>query len=310
MSINAIISILILTVFGIFALTNANETIDHTANWRNLCQELKKNGLSNSSLNITFSDKPEIDFYIHRWSLNWNGINVPLPPVDFHEVYVKMGYQNNYEVIMTSKNGFLVHAIVFENKPYSDVYEKFKDANDSNSDETEDTIKNNNEKKAFRTSDVILMGYQITPGDLNCLEKHQTEEAAKAAALLMKGIERPGELISVFKNVGIYKGWIEKERYPDYMGYVVNIIQDDNLDVLYQINYRIPNNSGYHDLPFLIGNDRQKSIPQSPDWLLALSSAFTAKSKDFWERYAALARKAGISEKSIIRVMKNQNVGF
>jgi len=303
-----IISVSALMMLSMFAMADTNEIVNDTKSLQALCQELKKNEVSNSSLKVTFSEKPEINSDIHHWLLNWNGIDVPLPPIGFREVYVKMGYENQYEVMMVAKDGFTINTIVFENKLSNDMFEESKDENDRGSGKTESRVVAKKDRSPVRTSDTILLGFQITPGDLSCLKEHQAEEAAKVVALIMKGIARPGELMSVYKGVGVYKGWIEKERSSDYMVYGINIIPNSNQDILYQINYRIPNNSRYYDLPFLTGNNRQKPTSEPPDWLLALNSAIISKSKDFWKRYATLARKAGVSEKSITRVMKNQNI--
>jgi len=115
-------------------------------------------------------------------------------------------------------------------------------------------------------------------------------------------------LIAVYKDAGAYRGWIEKERSARHITYVINILPESNNDIWNQINYRMPANAGYDGLPFLIGHQRQKPTSPSPDWLSALNAAMISRSKDSWKRYAALARKAGLSEKSITSVMKIQNV--
>ncbi|MDP2854919.1 MAG: hypothetical protein Q8O28_11825 [Smithellaceae bacterium] len=309
MHINIIMSVSTLLLLSTFAVADTNEKTHETRSWQARCEELKKNQDTNLSLKVTFSEKPKINSAINHWLFSWNGINIPLPPVDFHEVYLKSGYQNYDEVMMIAKDGFIINALVFENKPSGDVLAESQAGKDSNDGWTEITaaaaIK---EGSPVRASDSILLGYHITPGDLSCLARNRTEETAKVAALIMKGIGRPGELIAVYKDVGVYRGWIEVEKSTKHMTYIINIILESNIDVWYQINYRMPNNFRYHGLSFLIGNNRQKHISPSPDWLLALNSAIISKSKDSWKRYATLARKAGISEKSITRIMKNQNI--
>jgi hypothetical protein len=304
MRINIVMSVSVLLLLSAFAMADANEKINNAPNWQARCEELKKNQDPNSSLKVTFAEKPEIDSAIHHWLLSWNGIDVPLPPVDFHEVYFKRGYQNHDEVLMVAKDGFTINALVFENIPSGDVLAESQAGKDRSGGRPENRAAAN----PVRTSDSILLGYHITPGDLSCLAKNRTEETAKVAALIMKGIGRPGELIAVYKDVGVYRGWIETEKSAEHMTYIINIISESNSDVWYQISYRMPNNFRYHGMPFLIGHNRQKHISRSPDWLFALNSAMISNSRDSWKRYATLARKAGIGEKSITRVMKNQNI--
>lgn len=194
--INVIFFVLILLLLSTFVLAETDKTTG-VSNWQTRCEELKKNQDPNSSLNIVFSEKPKISAVIPHWLLSWNGIDVPLPTVAFHEVYVNKGYDNQLEVMMIAKDEFIMNAIVFENKPFIGSLEESQAQNDGDG-PTKSQTTARKERTIVRISDNILMGYQITPADLICLERSRTEKMAKVDALIMKGIGRPGELISAY----------------------------------------------------------------------------------------------------------------
>lgn len=289
MRIAACIFLATLMIGGSPAAADTSRQAESAGDWQARCEELKNN--QDSSLMITFTEKPIIDLSIRHWSLSWNGIDIPIPPVSFKEVYVKRGSHNLPEVTMLTGDGLVLNLLVFDDSLAGEA--------------SAESVKSQDIGR-YRPSESMLLGYRITPKNLTCRLENRADETSLVNALILKGIGRPGKLEAVYRDAGIYSGWIEAERNGGRSRYVVNIIPKDDSEVLYQMNYIMAADSKYISLPFLIGNNRQTYLLPSPAWLPELNAAMSTGAAESWKRYATMARKAGISEKSIQRVLKSQ----
>ena len=155
-----------------------------------------------------------------------------------------------------------------------------------------------------KLSTIMMLSYESTPDLLTCIEENRIKESAIAFALILKGIAKDN-LMAVYKGIGIYDGWITKNKDENNIIYTLNIISANTDNQLLNIGYRIPEGSKYEYLPLWVGSKKLESTKDTPSWLASLNNAIEIKTNDSWKKFINDARESGISEKSILRTNEN-----
>lgn len=277
--------------------------------WEVDCKKLKSMHLTNPRVNIKFSKTPGIDEINTVWILKWADIDILVPKTKVTDVFVSKGHASAFDLLLVTNDGIKILAGVLPDKSTDDIFKRLDVENN--------TIESPLDSRSLtheiyggpvRISQISLFGFTVTPENLFCQDNSYIEEAGISVALILKNIESSGKLLSVYKNIGAYNGWIEKQRFKNHFEYTLNIIPDSGKELLCQVSYIIPDGSAHKDLPFWVGAIDKHKIKKNPEWLDALNLALQNKTENNWKEYAAIALKNGISDKSIAQTLKNLNI--
>lgn len=293
-----------------FCSPHLSNSTEIQSTWEVRCKELKSKHLANPRVDVLFSQPPELVEIKDVWTLKWEDIDILVPAgIKMTDVFISMGYSSACEILLIADNGMKILAGVLPDLSTDDIFKRLDFEND--------TIEPPPDGRSLtrqiyggpvRISKISMFGFAITPENLICHDKNDIEEAEISIALILKNIESPGKLMSAHKNVGAYKGWIEKQRSNKQFEYILNIIPDSGKELLHQVSYIIPDESVYKDLPFQVGTMDKQKIKKPPEWLDALNRALQNKTEYTWKEYAKTAQKKGISKKSITRTLQNLNI--
>ena len=299
-----IFSFLIFCILSSSPLSNAFESEGQL--WAPNCEKLKKNFLVNKNLNVIFTNKPNIINEQTPWTVSWNNIEVPVPNVEYKDIFVSSNNKNEYEVWLRTIDGMIISLMVNEDKVMEDVFSITSgDGKEISTSEgalaTKDMFGG-----PVKMSTIMKLAYKSTPAVLTCMEKNRIKESAIASALILKGIAT-NNLVAVYKGIGEYDGWITKSADGKINEYALNIIPDNTENKLFYINYRMPDGSKFEDLPFYAGGNINRA-KDMPDWLVSLNNAIEMKTSDGWKDFISAAKKSGISEKSISRTCEKLKI--
>lgn len=278
--------------------TLANEPSDQ--DWKTACEKLKSEINTNKEQDIVFSKKPDLGYSNKYWVLEWYGIGIPIPDIEYDEVYITEEANGGSELFLIDRDNKISVAIFnFENEASKDIYATSTISNPE-PEASEAGIKATRKifGGAVRRSDLSILGYETKLSDLTCDDQNALVERKRMISLILKSIARPGRLSAVHKGVGVYGGWFEKLETNNSITYAAHILQESHRDTLIQVSYTIPAHSSYLHLPYILGNENL-SGGDMPDWLSSLNSLLSEKTAENWKRYSIQAKKANISEKSI-----------
>ena len=267
--------------------------------WAPNCEKLKKGFLVDQSLNVIFTNKPNLKIYQTPWTIFWNNVEVPVPNVDYKHIYVSSKNKNEYEIWLQTIDGVIISLMVGEDKLMKDVFAKTS----GNGEEISTPEGVLTTKDMFggpvKMSTIMKRAYRSTPDLLTCMEENRIRESAIASALILKGTAT-NNLMAVYEGIGEYDGWITKSTDENIIEYTLNIIPADTNNQLFYINYRMPEGSKYNYLPFCAGR-KKDTAKDTHSWLVSLNNAIEMKTNDGWKEFISAAKENGISEKSISR---------
>ncbi len=272
--------------------------------WAPNCERLKKGYLTEQDVNIIFTKKPNIQNEQAHWTLHWNTIEVPVPDVDYKDIYILPNTKNEYEIWLRTNDGIIISLMVGEDALFEDVYAKVSGKGKVIS--TPEGVLGTKELFGgpVRMSTIMKLAYQSTPDLLTCVEENRIKESAIASALILKNAATDN-LVAVYEGIGVYDGWITKSKKENNIEFTLNIIPDRSKNIFY-INYRMPEGK-YEYLPFCVGSKKDPA-KDMPDWLASLNTAIEMKTNDSWKEFISAAKKNGISDKSISRTCEKLKV--
>jgi hypothetical protein len=299
-----IICVILLCSFSSDSTIGASELIGQL--WAPNCEKLKKDFLVDQSLNVIFTNKPNLQNKQTPWTIFWNNIEVPVANVEYKDIYVSPNNKNEYEIWLHTIDGIMISLMVGEDYIMEDVFAKTSGNGEVIS--TPEGVLTTKEMFGgpVKMSTIMKLAYKSTPDLLTCMEENRIKESAIASALILKGTATDN-LVAVYEGIGEYDGWITKSKDENNIEYSLNIISANTNNQLFYINYRMAEGSKYEYLPFCVGSKKEPA-KDTPGWLVSLNNAIEMKTNDSWKEFIAAAKESGISEKSISRTCEKLKI--
>jgi len=264
------------------------------------CETFKQENLSESFLNVTFTEGPTVSGANSFWILTWNGIDVPLPRTAYEHVYFFKGSDSEYNFRLDAGEHIQISLLADRNDLYEDVFAVWN-MHDRTTETSAEGIAST--KAMFggpiRYSELMMRAYATTPDDVTCCLDRFEEETGTVVALIMKSIDGPDNIVAAYNGVGRYGGWITEGQRDGRTAYALNIVPERDAANLYHLLYEMSENAPFHAVPFLVGRVDGLAAAPPPSWLAALNLALQEDSNQAWRKYIDAARKAGLSAKSI-----------
>lgn len=273
--------------------------------WPDACQELRMQLADIPWLPVVFSEKPVPKFKTPVWKLLWQGIPIPVPAISYNEMYLIQDTTGEVYFFLKNQKGVVLQAIKHLNPPLT------KSALGDVAPQT--LAKEDKAMKYFfggpvSNAEVTILGYEKTLDDLTCVKKDWQQEGGTAIALILKSITPLGELVSVYRDVGKYRGWLEYVKMDNSITYRSWILLSKKESFIYEISMTLPLSSPYPHIGVLIGEDFSRVLAPSPAWLKAFNRALSANSPKSWQQFLHVAREAGFSPESLAKSAENLKI--
>jgi len=273
--------------------------------WPDACQDLKTQLADIPWLPIVFSEKSVPKFNAPVWKLLWQGILIPVPAVTYNEMYLVRDTTGEVYFFLKNPKGVVLKAVKHLNPPLTDSVL---------GNMAPQTLAREVDAMKFffggpvSNADVMLLGYERTLDDLTCVKKNWQQDGGTAIALLLKSVAPPGELISVYRNVGKYRGWLEYLKEGKSITYRSWILLPKKESFIYEISMSLPLSSPYPHIGVLIGEDFSRVLAPSSAWLKSFNMALSSDSPESWQEFLHVAKEAGFSVESLNKSAENLKI--
>ncbi|MBN1904356.1 MAG: hypothetical protein JW927_04595 [Deltaproteobacteria bacterium] len=274
--------------------------------WAPNCEKLKKDFLFDKSLNVVFSEKPNLQNKQPLWTIRWNNLEVPIPIVPYKDIYILPNNNNEYEIWLQTADGVRISLITGKDTLIEDFLRKKHTMGELISKSKGVLFTKELFGGPVKMSAIMKLAYKSTPDLLTCIEKNRINESAIASALILKDTATDN-LGAVYEGIGEYDGWMTKSNNDNEIEFSLFVISD-NSDQLFNINYKMAENSKFEYLPFYVGS-KKKDEKETTGWLVALNKAIETRSNDDWKKFISIAKEIGISERSIAKTSEKLKIG-
>lgn len=299
----------ILTGLGLLALTSCTsvsskgfKSSSYQASWPQRCQAIKKDLSQQPAVKITYDPLPQDVAITSSWKLNWFGRQIPVPAIQYTDVFVMHNEDQHSLVFKGQIEGqttlvMLGRSVNSEFEPIVDIFAEIADSG-----KAENSSEGTALTKELFGGPVTLerltdLGYRHTLADLTCDQANWQEEVPIAVALISKGIAASiGPNTSAYDlNQGVLlhsksesqdKWWFQWKSEKQYM------------DAL----FHLPKGHQHSDLGFALGQKDWPIAPNVPVWLAQLETAIANPTRTNWLSLKSEFQKAKFSEESIQKI--------
>lgn len=278
------------------SLTSFGCASTHTDSWSAECTQSVEHLSEISDRDVIYSPLPKIDQESDTFRLEWSGLSIPIPQNDYTDVVIIHDSNKDLGVILKSVDKTKISVGRFyENQKLSSVFA-------NNSDEVippKFSWTVSSLDTSMRTSDLVYLGYETSVSDIDCNPKNKDLAAEKIAAIAIKKSNQ--DVMTAHKLSFGIKNWVDIREHafdPNNTYYTANVVDESRgRNEIKQISYVVPKSVERFALYSEISDNSDE--PNNPDWLNALSSALSTNSEKDWMIYFDLAKRAGISQKSL-----------
>jgi hypothetical protein len=270
------------------------------------CNDLKRE-LTGKHLYIKYSDRRQSVSKIHRkkyWNLYWQDTLVPVPIADYETLLI-VNY-NKAVSGLASKPGFLLIAKDGTAVVFLHYFRTIRYVH-TNGMEFAQTLPAQVKHRGLQQdlklpeASVFLQRkiFKYSPSDIRCRGMGKSKLSYILSLLMVKDSYSAGSLLSAYRNVGRYTGWVALEKIHDskqhHQLYVWKAFYKRFLTPKIVTNVRIysprPNRYG-----LLIGSKARFMMPvkKRPKWLYDLEQYGRKRSLYRWNRLRRSAQKTGM----------------
>lgn len=274
------------------------------AMWPERCRALVSRLEPNQRTELVFEAHP--GFPDQRiFQLRWNGVSVPVPPLDYKELRVVRGQpfdepsSQNVVQLYAEAGGFvfLSHSDGFG--PMDNVFQSAMGG--SGQDEMERYWTDTLFDGPVTMASLSRLGYRHRLSDLSCRGERWREEARIAIGLILTSIAGPYALSHVYEIPGHDGSWLVQDRDPNRNLKVWRaILPQAGETTAGHIEIGIRPDDTSEAVGLGIGAPvRQTASGNHPQWLLALDEALTKDDRTAWMALRSALIQADFTDKSV-----------
>ena len=272
------------------------------ATWSSRCQQLKNTLAKEPGINVTYQSRPQKPEIQSSWQLTWSGQRVPIPAIQYSDVFVSHSTPGNYIVILNgSVNGQTVKVLLNSTPnpaPIDDIFSAIAIGETASLPTPEgQALTNQLFGGAVTTHQLSTQRYHHTLTDLSCKKDRWEKEVPIAIALSLKptDVHTPDSAYRLDQDYTTYSQTDTKEtwiaRWSD---------PRQSADIIYQL----PKGQRYGKLGLGVGQSNWQAAPTTPQWVNALETALEKPEKRNWQALSQAMQVAKMSRKSVDTVQK------
>lgn len=290
----------LLAVLPLTTMAAANETdllaqaIRDESAWPRICTQLIKDEAGGASATLLrYSPKPAPASPVAWWILHWQGMAVPVPQDDYRDLLLFGQGKPGAELILRGSQASVALMLSPLDGAMAEYFPPDQAGKASPSPRAEFPG-----IPPFSSAEAMMEAYG---GDsISCSPDRRRQEIMALAGRPMIRISGPFTRVSVHRDVGKHRGWLESGvsgdgRQKQWRALGLGSPGAPSL----QIEVVVPDTPRYAGIGTLIGVDgaASNSLPPPP-WLTALQAALDANSTAAWQTLQRELEKAGFSERS------------
>ncbi len=300
-----------LSAIGFSAKTNKGDITFQPLHTK--CQIIKKE-LTHPNLQITYSKRPRRYTFPETWLLRWQKIYIPIPKkryvtlvvFNYHKSVRK--YATSPGFILIARDGTAIIAMHYF-KTLKFVYTNGIDfaLNFPHSMHSQPIIKDLHQPEISTNLQTKMFSYQ--PSGLDCIRLNKYKRTIMTALLMVKLDYSLGTLISVYKSMGGYSGWVSKEKiilkrqfgsthYLLWKGFYSRLFSKS---VVNHVRIYSPQNINIKNIEFAMGYYSKTGYQNRPEWLYQLEKVLYKNSATNRIRFLQAIKNAkfdDVSQKS------------
>jgi len=277
------------------------------------CQIIKKE-LTHPNLDITYSKRPRSYAFPDTWLLRWQKIYIPIPKKRYVTLLVFKYHKSvrKYAVspgfILIANDGTAIVAMHYF-KTLKFVYTNGIDfaLNLPRSMHSQLIIKDLHQPEISTALQTKMFSYR--PSGLDCVRLNKYKRTVMTALLMVKLDYSLGSLLSVYKSMGGYSGWVSKEKitlkqqsttthYLLWKGFYSRLFSKS---VVNHVRIYSPQNIPIKNLEFALGYYSKAGYQGRPEWLYQLEKVLYKNSPTNRVRFLQAIKNAkfdNVSQKS------------
>jgi len=306
-----IVGLLMLSSRGFGSNNNSGDITFHPLYTK--CLKIKKE-LTHPNLSITYSARPRKPTLPKVWLLRWQKVYIPIPQKQYVTLIIFRYHKSvrKYAIspgfILLAKDGTAIIAMhYFKTLKY--VYTNgiaFADNFPENL-RSHVIVKDLKQPEISTTSQTQMFNY--APSSLICARLKKYKRTVMTALLMVKLDYSLGELLSVYKSMGGYSGWVSKEKISlkDHSGSTNYLLWKGfysrlfSKSVMNHVRIYSPHNIDIKNLEFIMGYYSKAGYQNRPEWLYQLEKILYKNSVTNRTRFLKAIRHANfdsVSQKS------------
>ncbi len=228
------------------------------------CLNEKPSLLEDPTSYITFSPIPTQASNKRYWYVNWKGLHVPLPDIEYTTLY----YAENKSIALLSKPEKMTIHFRLSSLPNIQVnYNPFSF----------------NNTEAVSSINSFIQGYNVTPDDLNCLSLDINKTAKALLGLFYKTFDSTLTAAYQINENSL----ITLSRLGKYTTWRVNKYEaSGNTLTTYIVSYLVPPESKHAEIGLAINPVIATNVQKKPEWVNKLQIAFNSMKKSNLIKFA------------------------
>ncbi|MBF0383032.1 MAG: hypothetical protein HQL69_18580 [Magnetococcales bacterium] len=288
-------------------LFSAEDPINYLQNnWPQACQKIRADLLKESNSLVKATPPPSRPTNPStNWSFNWNGIQIPLPPISYNELIINRVYkQQGFDIFLTADDGTIISLYNDDNftKPMENVFGGLQNIDGK-------PLKEDQDREITYTlfggpvsiPDIMRPALHQMPQDLTCKSEAWKKEASISIGLILLAVARPFQIETIHEVKGGYEGWIEKGKTETHTHWKAFLYDSKKPDNSWDISMIIPKDSPHLELGlFLVEPTRGGLLaPQNPLWLKQLNQALQHNTPQKWQTLLKTMQTNSFGNKSL-----------
>jgi hypothetical protein len=277
-----------------------------TGPWPEVCQKYMIRYGDSGASHPVFSARAARNRHPAWWVLQWEGVNIPIPDLDYEHLILLSRNDGVIEIMLAGNNGGVALYRSMADAVGHDLF-----ANVDPLDPQSDVQTTEQGRALTRTlfggpvslAELIVAGYRYGPDDITCKEENRARELMAMYGFPLVDMADPYEVQTVHENIGDRRGWLTqgtgqnaKGKFRMWHAVTLGSRQHKGL----QIELWMVDEPRFGNIGLEIGEtDARGMKSSSPAWLPALQRALDDDTPAQWKRLREQISESGLSRKSI-----------